>query len=59
MNSIIVSRPFNIHQLAGLLINELDPAIVMQRFGAKVIVVYDLLKMFNQQQDSQMRLSGF
>jgi hypothetical protein len=44
LNGIIVSRPFNIHQLAGLLIDELDPAIVMQRFGAKLIVISDLLK---------------
>jgi hypothetical protein len=46
MDSIIVSRPFNIHQLAGLLIDELDPAVVKQRFGAKLIVISDLLKMF-------------
>ncbi len=45
MDSIIVSRPFNIHQLAGLLIDELDPAVVKQRFGAKLIVISDLLKM--------------
>jgi hypothetical protein len=54
LDSIIVSRPFNIHQLAGLLIDELDPAVVKERFGAKLIVISDLLKMFNQQHDSQI-----
>ena len=49
LDSIIVSRPFNIHQLSGLIINELDPAIVLQRFGAKLIVISDLLKLFTQE----------
>jgi hypothetical protein len=44
LDSIIVSRPFNMHQLAGLLINELDAAIVRQRFGARLIVISDMLK---------------
>jgi hypothetical protein len=45
IDSIIVSRPFNLHQLAGLLINELDPAIISHRFGgAKLIVISDLLR---------------
>ena len=52
LDSIIVSRPFNIHQLAGLLINELDPAVVTQRFGAKLVVISDLLKTLVQ--DSQI-----
>lgn len=52
LDSIIVSRPFNIHQLAGLLINELDPAVVTQRFGAKLIVISDLVKTLVQ--DSQI-----
>jgi hypothetical protein len=46
LDSIIVSRPFTIHQLAGLIINDLEPAV--QRFGAKLVVVSDLLKMFVQ-----------
>jgi hypothetical protein len=46
MDSIIVSRPFNIHQLAGLIINELDSATALQRFGAKLVVISDLIKMF-------------
>jgi Rad51 protein len=50
LDSIIVSRPFNVHQLAGLLIDELDPAVVTQRFDAKLVVISDLLKMFTQQQ---------
>ena len=52
LDSIIVSRPFNIHQLAGLLINELDSAVVTQRFGAKLVVISDLLKPLVQ--DSQI-----
>jgi hypothetical protein len=52
MDSIIVSGPFTIHQLEGLLINELDPATVLQRFSAKLVVISDLLKMFTQ--DSQI-----
>jgi hypothetical protein len=40
LDSIIVSRPFNIHQLAGLIINELDSAIVTQRFGAKASTLF-------------------
>jgi RecA/RadA recombinase len=55
MDSIIVSRPFNIHQLTGLLIDELDPSVVTQRFDAKLVVISDLLKMFTpQQQDSRL-----
>jgi Rad51 len=46
LGSIIVSRSFTIHQLAGLIINDLEPAV--QRFGAKLVVVSDLLKMFVQ-----------
>ena len=51
LNSIMVSRPFNIHQLAGLVSNHLDSAAgaaTVQRFGAKLVVISDLLKMFNQ-----------
>jgi hypothetical protein len=48
LDSIIVSRPFNIHQLAGLIINELDSAVITQCIGAKLLVISDLLKMFIQ-----------
>jgi hypothetical protein len=51
LNSIIVSRPFNIHQPAGLIINELDSAVHFQRFGAKLVVISDILKMFSQEQN--------
>ena len=46
LDSVIVSRPFTIHQLAGLIINDLELAV--QRFGAKIVVISDLLKMFIQ-----------
>src|SRR5918998_2548088 len=52
LDSIIVSRPFNIHQLVGLLINELDTTTILQRFGAMLVVISDILKMFVQ--DSQI-----
>jgi hypothetical protein len=49
LDSIIVSRPFTIHQLAGLIINELEQSTaIVQRFGAKLVVISDLLKMFIQ-----------
>jgi hypothetical protein len=48
LDSIMVSRPFTIHQLAGLLIYELDSAAI-HRFGAKLVVVSDILKMFSQE----------
>ena len=50
LDSIIVSRPFTIHQLAGLVSNHLDSAgaAIVQRFGAKLVVISDLLKMFAQ-----------
>ena len=50
LDSIIVSRPFTIHQLAGLVSDHLDSAgaEIVQRFGAKLVVISDLLKMFAQ-----------
>jgi Rad51 len=48
LDSIMVSRPFTIHQLAGLLIYELESAAI-HRFGAKLVVVSDMLKMFSQE----------
>jgi Rad51 len=49
LDSIIVSRPFTIHQLAGLLIYELESAAAIHRFDAKLVVVSDMLKMFSQE----------
>ncbi len=48
LDSIMVSRPFTIHQLAGLLIYELESAAI-HRFDAKLVVVSDMLKMFSQE----------
>src|SRR3712207_9456651 len=48
LDSIMVSRPFTIHQLAGLLLYELESAAI-HRFGAKLVVVSDMLKMFSQE----------
>jgi hypothetical protein len=50
LDSIMVSRPFTIHQLAGLVSNHLDSAgaAIVHRFGAKLVVISDLLKMFTQ-----------
>src|SRR5215217_2450921 len=48
LDGIMVSRPFTIHQLAGLLIYELESAAI-HRFGAKLVVVSDMLKMFSQE----------
>jgi hypothetical protein len=49
LESIIVSRPFTIHQLAGLIINDLvQSSAILQRFGAKLVVISDLLRMFIQ-----------
>jgi hypothetical protein len=48
LDSIMVSRPFTIHQLAGLLIYGLESAAI-HRSGAKLVVVSDMLKMFSQE----------
>jgi hypothetical protein len=50
LDSIMVSRPFTIHQLAGLVSNHLDSAgaAIVHRFGAKLVVISDILKMFAQ-----------
>ena len=48
LDSIMVSRPFTIHQLAGLLICELESAAIHSS-GAKLVVVSDMLKMFSQE----------
>lgn len=44
LDSIIVSRPFTIHQLAGLVVYNLESAI--QRFNVKLVVISDILSMF-------------
>jgi hypothetical protein len=46
VDSIIVSGPFTIHQLAGLIINELNSPAVVQCFGPKLVIISDLLKIF-------------
>lgn len=44
LRSIVVSRAFTIHQLAGVIAYELPNAI--RRFNSKLVVISDLLKMF-------------
>jgi hypothetical protein len=46
LERIKISRPFTPHQLAGLIIRELPSAV--QRVGAEVVVISDLLKMLVQ-----------
>lgn len=46
LQSVVVSRAFTVHQLAGLIIYELPKAI--QRFNPKVVVISELLSMFVQ-----------
>jgi hypothetical protein len=46
MDSIIVSKSFTIRYLAGLIINELNPPAVVQCFGAKLVILLDLLEIF-------------
>jgi Rad51 len=50
LDSIMVSRPFTIHQLAGLVSNHLDSAgaAIVHHFGAKLVVISDPLRMFAQ-----------
>jgi Rad51 len=50
LDSILVSRPFTIHQLTSLIINHLNSAeaAIVRRLGAKLVVISDLLKMFTQ-----------
>jgi len=54
LDSIIVSRPFTIHQLAGLIVHSLQSA--MQYYSAKLVVVSDVLSMFIKEEDSQIDL---
>jgi hypothetical protein len=53
LDSIIVSRPFTIHQLAGLIVHSLQSAI--QHYSAKLVVVSDVLSMF-MKEDPQIDL---
>lgn len=46
LDRIVVSRPFTIHQLAGLVIHEL--VLAVRRSGAKLVVISDLLHLFAQ-----------
>jgi Rad51 protein len=50
LESIIASRPFTIHQLAGLIVHSLKPTI--ERFNANLVVIPDILSMFIK--DSQI-----
>jgi hypothetical protein len=44
LNSTILTRPFTIYQLADIVVNQIPK--VIQQYGAKLIVVSDLLSMF-------------
>jgi hypothetical protein len=44
LNSTIITRPFTVYQLEDIVINQLPKAI--QQYGAKMLVVSDLLNMF-------------
>ena len=46
LDRIIVSRPFTIHQLASLIINEVE--LMLQRTDARLVVISELLRMFVQ-----------
>jgi hypothetical protein len=49
LQSIMITRPFTIYQLADLIIYQLPRMI--QQFNTKVIVISDLLNMFTQEHD--------
>ena len=49
LQSIMITRPFTIYQLADLIIYQLSR--VVQQFNTKVIVISDLLNMFTQEHD--------
>jgi hypothetical protein len=49
LQSVVVSRAFTVHQLAGLLTYELPKAI--KRFNPKVVVISELLSLFVQDQN--------
>jgi hypothetical protein len=44
LNNTIITRPFTVYQLVDIVINELPK--VIQQYGAKMIVISDLLDMF-------------
>jgi hypothetical protein len=44
LNSIIITRPFTVYQLADIVINQLPR--VIQQYEAKMVVISDLLSMF-------------
>jgi hypothetical protein len=44
LNSIIITRPFTVYQLADIVINQLPN--VIQLYDAKMVVISDLLDMF-------------
>jgi Rad51 protein len=51
LDRIKVSRPFTIHQLAGLIIHELNE--LLQRTQAKLVVITDMLRMFLEEDPRQ------
>jgi hypothetical protein len=53
LKSIVVSRVFTIYQLAGLVIRRLQE--IIQGFGAKLVVISDLLKMFTDEPQVRYR----
>lgn len=56
LNRIIVSRPFTINQLAALIINELEEMVF--RFSIKLVIISDILKLFNQEPQKQLQLNS-
>jgi len=48
LKNVVTSRAFTVHQLAGLIMRELPKAI--DEYGSKLIVISDLLKLFNDPQ---------
>jgi hypothetical protein len=53
LRSVVISRVFTIYQLASLVVRKLEQ--VIQRFGAKLVVISDLLKMFTDEPQIKYR----
>ncbi len=52
LDRVIVSRPFTIHQLAGLIFHDLDE--LLQRTRTKLVVITDVLRMFLEDPQQQI-----
>lgn len=52
LDRVIVSRPFTIHQLAGLIVHDLDE--LLQRTRTKLVVITDILRMFLEDPQQQI-----